>query len=152
MRWLTEHAAQLTLALVGVLVAVAIANASVQGANAERLVQISRDLDEAALERVKLAESVSDLSDEIDSFKAAIEARIGDLQQNIDAQALDIPGILFSQGLVKKGDVLTAAVINGDLWVIPDDATLARYVDQGAEVESISNLISGIRVPPVDPP
>ena len=152
MRWLTEHAAQLTLALVGVLVAVAVANASVQGANAERLVQISRDLGEAALERVKLAEGVSDLSDEIDSFKAAIEARIDDLQQNIDAQALDIPGIPFSQGLVKKGDVFTAAVINGDLWVILDDATLAWYVDQGAEVESISNLISGIRVSPVDPP
>lgn len=147
MHCLRENASQLTLALVGVLVAVAVSSAFTQGANAERLERIAQDLDQARSERMGLGEGPARLSDDI--VKGAVEARLDDLQQNTDAQALDIPGILVSQDLVRKGDIFTAAVIDGDLWVIPDDTTLARYVERGAEVESISNLVSGIRVTPI---
>ena len=152
MTWLRAHATDLILALVGVLVIVAIGNATIQGANSQRLLDISDDLNTAAVERSKLAEGIEELSGGIQRSKQSIEVRLDDLRRDINAQALDIPGILFGQGLVRKEDVFTAAVIDGDLWVIPNDATLARYLSEGAEVETITNLVSGIRVAPIGEP
>lgn len=136
--WANRNVGEVVLAGFGVLAAAAIAFAFNVGQNATTLQQVQNEL------RAQ--------GNVLASLRQHIDDRFDQLESRFDITQTDLKAILTATAAVDSGDVFYAAMINGAVWVFPDETLSVKLRDRGLTPEPVNTFLVGYKVVPVFQP
>ncbi|MEP9397733.1 hypothetical protein [Mesorhizobium sp. KR2-14] len=128
-------ASSASVALLAVVVAFLLTQASTLGTHGEKLSQIEN--------------SIARMETNLGARFDAVEAKLDRIKVQMEAREIDLPVLLARMGMVEKNEVFSAAILDDAVWLFSSDEKVAeRLINSGMRRERVNETLFGFRVMP----